>query len=63
MKIGFLGTGSWGFCLASLLASKGYQVVSWTTKPQLARQLNEHRDTPSFPATAPKGRFVHHKLK
>lgn len=55
MKIGFLGTGSWGFCLASLLASKGYQVVSWTTKPSLAKQLNEHREHPQFPGHRPEG--------
>jgi glycerol-3-phosphate dehydrogenase (NAD(P)+) len=55
MKIGFLGTGSWGFCLASLLASKGYQVVSWTTKPALAKQLNEHREHPLFPGHRPEG--------
>lgn len=46
MKIGFLGTGSWGFCLASLLASKGHQVISWTTKKDLAKQLNEKREHP-----------------
>ncbi|MBS0628353.1 MAG: hypothetical protein JSS09_09090, partial [Verrucomicrobia bacterium] len=27
MRIGYLGAGSWGFALASLLASKGYQVI------------------------------------
>lgn len=46
MKIGFLGAGCWGFCLASLLASKGYEVISWTTKPDLAKQLNETREHP-----------------
>lgn len=45
-KVGFLGAGSWGFCLASLLASKGYQLVSWTTRPELAKQLNETREHP-----------------
>lgn len=55
MKIGFLGTGSWGFCLASLLASKGYQIVSWTTKPALAAQLNEKREHPLFPGHRPEG--------
>lgn len=46
MKVGFLGTGSWGFCLASLLASKGYHVVSWTTRPELAKQLTKTREHP-----------------
>ncbi len=58
MKIGFLGTGSWGFCLASLLASKGYQVVSWTTNPALANQLNEHREHPQFPGHRPEGEML-----
>lgn len=49
MKIGYLGAGSWGFCLASLLAGKGYEVVSWTTKEELAKQLNETRSHPFLP--------------
>lgn len=49
MRIGYLGAGSWGFCLASLLASKGYQVTSWTTKPELAKQLNETKEHPFLP--------------
>ncbi len=48
-KIAYLGTGSWGFCLASLLASKGLNVTSWTTKPDLAKRLNETREHPLFP--------------
>lgn len=58
MKIGFLGTGSWGFCLASLLASKGNQVVSWTTNSALAKQLNEHREHPQFPGHRPEGEMA-----
>jgi glycerol-3-phosphate dehydrogenase (NAD(P)+) len=46
MKVGVLGAGSWGFCLASLLASKGYDLISWTTKPELAKQLNETHEHP-----------------
>ncbi len=41
MKVGFLGAGSWGFCLASLLASKGYHLISWTNRPELAEQLTK----------------------
>jgi len=48
MKIGFLGMGSWGFCLASLLAGKGYDVVGWTTKEDLAAQLNQTKKHPLF---------------
>jgi glycerol-3-phosphate dehydrogenase (NAD(P)+) len=46
MKVGFLGAGSWGFCLASLLASKGYQVNSWTTRKELADLLNDQQEHP-----------------
>jgi glycerol-3-phosphate dehydrogenase (NAD(P)+) len=49
MKIGFLGAGSWGFCLTALLAGKGYEVLSWTTKAALAQELNESRMHPLFP--------------
>lgn len=55
MRIGFLGTGTWGFCLASLLASKGYEVISWTRDADLAKQLNTTRQHPFFPEQkAPK---------
>jgi glycerol-3-phosphate dehydrogenase (NAD(P)+) len=54
MKIACLGTGSWGFCLAYLLAGKGFDTVSWTTKAALAHQLKEKREHPFFPGlTAP----------
>lgn len=46
MKIGYLGAGAWGFCLASLLASKGHEVVSWTKNQELVEQLNEHKEHP-----------------
>ena len=29
MKIGYLGAGAWGFCLASLLAENGHEVILW----------------------------------
>lgn len=49
MRIAFLGQGTWGFCLASLLAKKGYTVTAWTTKPQLAEHINVHREHPKMP--------------
>lgn len=52
MNIGYLGAGSWGFCLASLLAAKGHRVTSWTTNAALAAQLNETRRHPFL-----KGQF------
>src|ERR1700722_13042739 len=40
MRIGYLGAGCWGYCLAKILASKGHQVISWTTKGDLCEILN-----------------------
>lgn len=55
MKIGYLGTGSFGFCLSLLLASKGYEVVSWTTKQELADNLNNFKEHPFLPGFKPQG--------
>ncbi|MCE5318173.1 MAG: NAD(P)-dependent glycerol-3-phosphate dehydrogenase [Parachlamydia sp.] len=55
LKIGCLGAGCWGFCLASILAEKGYRVVSWTTKPDLAETLNKKRTHPFLPEHRTKG--------
>lgn len=55
MRIGFLGAGSWGFCLASLLSNKGYSVTSWTTKAELAERLNKTKEHPLFPNISFKG--------
>jgi len=49
MKISYLGTGSWGFCLATLLAKKGYEVTSWTIEAPLALQLQKTRIHPLYP--------------
>jgi glycerol-3-phosphate dehydrogenase (NAD(P)+) len=49
MQIGYLGAGAWGFTLASLLAKKGYKVISWTKKKELADLLNSGKDHPKFP--------------
>ncbi|MFI0435057.1 MAG: NAD(P)H-dependent glycerol-3-phosphate dehydrogenase [Parachlamydiaceae bacterium] len=49
-KIGYLGLGAWGYCLASLLAAKGDdEVVCWTTKPHLAEHLTRTREHPLLP--------------
>lgn len=55
LKIGYLGAGSWGFCLASLLAGKKYQVTSWTTNASLAKQLNATREHPFLPGHRSEG--------
>ncbi|HRD56171.1 MAG TPA: NAD(P)H-dependent glycerol-3-phosphate dehydrogenase [Parachlamydiaceae bacterium] len=57
MKISVLGTGSWGFSLASLLASKGYSVISWTTKEELAKDLNASKEHPFL-----KGAKIHDQM-
>lgn len=49
MKIGYLGSGSWGFCLSSLLAKKGFKVVVWSVDPGLPKILNTTRKHPRFP--------------
>jgi glycerol-3-phosphate dehydrogenase (NAD(P)+) len=49
MKVGYLGAGCWGFCLATVLASKGHEIVSWTTKQDLADHLNKFHEHPYFP--------------
>lgn len=55
MRICILGCGTWGYCLALLLASKGYHTISWTRDPKLASQLSDHREHPhlkGYAATA-----------
>lgn len=55
-KIGCLGAGSWGFCLASLLARKGFEVVCWTRREDWVNKLNHGKEHPHLPgATSPKG--------
>jgi len=49
MRIGYLGAGTWGFCLASLLASKGHEVILWTARPEFAKLLNKKREHPKLP--------------
>jgi glycerol-3-phosphate dehydrogenase (NAD(P)+) len=48
MKIGYLGIGAWGYCLAHLLASKGYKVVSWSIDKDLVDHLEEKREHPKM---------------
>ncbi|MBA3602406.1 MAG: NAD(P)-dependent glycerol-3-phosphate dehydrogenase [Parachlamydiaceae bacterium] len=55
MKIAILGSGSWGYCLASLLATKGYKTISWTTKQALANELSATRTHPSLPTHRSSG--------
>lgn len=49
MKIGYLGAGTWGFALATLLAKNGHQVTVWTRDPAFADQLQKSRVHPKLP--------------
>lgn len=53
MKIGYLGVGAWGYCLATLLASKGYKVVAWSIEKDVIDHLNEKREHPKLPGYPP----------
>ncbi len=53
MRIGFLGTGAWGFCLALLLARKGYKVLSWTRDKNLCQNLNDFHEHPNLSGIIP----------
>ncbi|MCE2982517.1 MAG: NAD(P)-dependent glycerol-3-phosphate dehydrogenase [Parachlamydia sp.] len=57
-KIGYLGMGAWGYCLASLLATKGHRLVCWTTKPDLATHLTETREHPFLPGHISQGNMT-----
>lgn len=48
MRIAFLGAGTWGYCLASLLAENGHQVNLWTRNPQHANYLNLEKKHPKL---------------
>ncbi|MGK5594461.1 MAG: NAD(P)H-dependent glycerol-3-phosphate dehydrogenase [Parachlamydiaceae bacterium] len=49
MKITYLGSGSWGFCLASLLASNQHDVTSWSLDQDLVERLNNGQEHPFLP--------------
>lgn len=49
MKIGYLGAGSWGFCLATMLASNGHDVMLWSANEELIKKLHETHEHPLFP--------------
>jgi glycerol-3-phosphate dehydrogenase (NAD(P)+) len=49
MRIGYLGAGSWGFALASLLAAKGHEVVLWTSSSDFAKVLDKKKEHPKLP--------------
>ncbi len=58
MKIAVLGSGTWGFCLAALLASKGYEVVVWGRQQSHIDLLNETGEHPKLPKKKLKGKLL-----
>ncbi len=48
MKIGYLGAGTWGFALATVLANNGHKVVLWTRDKAYAEQLQKTRIHPKL---------------
>ena len=55
MKIGFLGAGSWGYCLAQLLAENGHEVILWLGRMSLSDLLKKKSDTLPFQSEKVKG--------
>lgn len=47
-KIGYLGAGTWGFALASILAGNGHRVIVWTRDPAFADELQKTRVHPKL---------------
>jgi glycerol-3-phosphate dehydrogenase (NAD(P)+) len=47
-KIGYLGAGAWGVCLADLLAKKGCSVKVWCRNEALVHTLNSTRQHPNL---------------
>jgi glycerol-3-phosphate dehydrogenase (NAD(P)+) len=55
MRIGYLGVGVWGYCLACLLAQKGYEVMAWSIEADTVKFLNKYREHPKLKGfSAPK---------
>jgi glycerol-3-phosphate dehydrogenase (NAD(P)+) len=48
MKIGYLGAGTWGIALATILANNGHLVTAWTRKEDFAKLLHERRKHPKL---------------
>lgn len=53
LRIGYLGLGVWGYCLARLLASKGYDVCAWSIDHDVVTHLKEKEEHPKMPGYSP----------
>lgn len=54
MNICVLGTGAWGYCLASLLASNGHHVTSWSIDAPLIDSLKKGNEHPFLQGSRPR---------
>jgi len=48
-KIGYLGSGAWGICLANLLAKNGHDVQIWSATRDILDYIEEKKEHPKFP--------------
>ena len=63
-KIGYLGAGTWGIALASILSQNGHQVVVWTRDKEFAHLLQKTRKHPKLNSfVIPEGLEFTHDLK
>lgn len=49
MKVGYLGAGTWGFALASILGKNGHTVSVWSRDAETAKKLQLTRAHPKLP--------------
>lgn len=64
MKIAYLGAGTWGISLASLLAENGHDVTIWTRSKEFADKLQKNRTHPKLDNfTFPKSLQFTHQLE
>jgi len=47
-KIAIIGAGSWGTALAVLLGEKGYDVILWARRKELAQEINRRRENSQY---------------
>ena len=63
-KIAYLGAGAWGFCLSTLLAKNGHDVVVWARDSELVDLLQKTRTHPKLPgAKAPQELLFTHDIE
>lgn len=58
MRIGYLGAGTWGVSLVSLLAKKGYRVRVWARNAQIVDALNATKQHPHLQGYPVEGDVV-----